>query len=147
MLLWQVEELLRQRHVPVEVAGVDGYTRWLKIDVPQAEITVESRPVYCDRGNFIVKVFPRGDLALSLDEHDGFPRYYFGPLACADEIFAWMQCRHLLDDALVSWWAVARDITDETLGPGAYADANRGHPDPRVQEQVEISDQNRPADE
>jgi hypothetical protein len=42
-----------------------------------------------------------------------------------------------------NWWAVARDITDVVLGPGAYADANRGHPDPRVQEQVEISDLNR----
>jgi len=86
-MLWKVEELLRARGIPVEVMGGGGYTRWLKI-------TVELRPIYCDRGNFLVKV--HGDLAIALDADDGFPRYYFGPLACADEILAWMRVRKLL---------------------------------------------------
>jgi hypothetical protein len=98
MLLWKVEELLRERGIPVvhELTGDVG--GWLKIEVPQALITIEPRPLYCDRGNFIVKVFPRGDLALSLDEQDRFPRYYFGVLACVTELYAWMQVRGILPE-------------------------------------------------
>lgn len=37
---------------------------------------------------------------------------------------------------------LAREVTDEILGPGAYADSNGdNHPDPRVREQVKISKQ------
>jgi len=97
MLLWKVKELLEERGVPVVEVG--DITRYLEIKVEQAWITIEPRPLYCDRGNFIVKVTPYGDLALSLDEQDGFPRYYFGPLACADEIHAWMSCRRILPSA------------------------------------------------
>lgn len=95
MLLWKVEELLRDRGVPVvRKPSAVGY---LEVRVPQATVTIESRPHYCDRGNFIVKVFPHGDLALSLDSQDGFPRYYFGVQACADEVTAWMQARSILE--------------------------------------------------
>lgn len=94
MLMWMVEEELRKRGVPVE--RKESAVGYLEVKVPQALITIESRPHYCDRGNFIVKVTPYGDLALSLDGQDGFPRYYFGVLACADEVHAWMQTRRLL---------------------------------------------------
>ena len=97
MLLWKVEELLRERGISVERKRESQ--DYLEIRVEQAWITIETRPIYCDRGNFIVKVTPYGDLALSLDEQDGFPRYYFGPLACADEIHAWMSCRRILPNA------------------------------------------------
>jgi hypothetical protein len=93
MLIWKVEELLRRDGIPVE--SMEG-GRYLEIRVPQAWITIEPRPHYCDRGNFIVKVTPYGDLALSLDEQDGFPRYYFTVLACASEILAWMSARGIL---------------------------------------------------
>lgn len=92
MLLWKVAEELAARGVPVTRERND----WLRIDVPQAQITIEPRPFYCDRGNFIVQVFPRGDLALSLDSQDGFPRYYFGVTACADEVTEWMRVRQIL---------------------------------------------------
>jgi hypothetical protein len=95
MLIWKLEEEIRRRGLPVERERDGG--EWLTVRVPQALITVEPRPYYCDRGNFIVKVFPRGDLALSLDEYDAFPRYYFGVQACADELLAWMQARHLIE--------------------------------------------------
>lgn len=100
MLLWKVEELLRDRGLPVthEEPAAAG---WLKVEVDQALVTIEARPYYCDRGNFIVKVFPRGDLALSLDSQDGFPRYYFGVLACADELCAWMKVRGIMPDTYV----------------------------------------------
>jgi hypothetical protein len=106
VLIWKLEEELRARGIPVlrgqggtivrDVDRLGG--SYLDIDVPQALISIESRPL-CDRGNFIVKVFPRGDLALSLDEFDAFPRYYFGVQACADEVAAWMRARHLLETA------------------------------------------------
>lgn len=112
MLLWCVEELLRERGVPVEKSETGSY---LQIKVEQAEITVEPRPIYCDRGNFIVKVFPHGDLALSLDSQDGFPRYYFGPLACADEIAAWMEARKILPEVASS---VERTQIPDPTKPG-----------------------------
>ena len=93
MLLWKVEELLREYGLPVT-----SQRTYLEIRVEQAYVTIEPRPHYCDRGNFIVKVTPHGDLALSLDWADGFPRYYFGPKACADEIYAWMSVRRILPE-------------------------------------------------
>ena len=36
-------------------------------------------------------------------------------------------------------YAIARESTDEVMGPGAYARANAGHPDPAVREQVILS--------
>jgi hypothetical protein len=36
-------------------------------------------------------------------------------------------------------WDIARQVCDEVIGPGAYADANEGNPDLRVREQVAIS--------
>jgi hypothetical protein len=34
---------------------------------------------------------------------------------------------------------IAREVTDEVMGPGSYAAANEGNPDPLVREQVQIS--------
>jgi hypothetical protein len=92
MLLYKLREQLQAKGLTVEFPE----ERWFVIDVEQAQITIEGRPHYCDRGNFIVKVFPRGDLALSLDDQDGFPRYYFGVQACADEVHEWMRVRRIL---------------------------------------------------
>jgi hypothetical protein len=92
MALLKVKRLLEDRGLAVEFPE----ERWLQINVEQALITIEPRPGYCDRGNFIVKVLPRGDLALSLDSQDGFPRYYFGVQACADEVVEWMRVRQIL---------------------------------------------------
>lgn len=71
---------------------------WLAVELEQAEVCIEPRPSYCDRGRFIVKVFPRSgsDLELSLDSQDAFPRYYFGVVACASEVKAWIEVRGLL---------------------------------------------------
>ena len=66
-----------------------------KIEHPECEITIEERPPYCDRGRYIVKVFPRGKLALSFDHQDGFPRYYFSWKNMLEEIEAWMDARNL----------------------------------------------------
>jgi hypothetical protein len=47
------------------------------------------------------------------------------------------------DVRVVCAWCIAREVTDDTLGLGAYADVNRGNPDPHVQRQVVISDRDR----
>ena len=36
-------------------------------------------------------------------------------------------------------WRIAREVTDDVLGPGTYAAIHRGNPDPRVREQVRMS--------
>jgi hypothetical protein len=41
------------------------------------EICIQRRPVYCDRGDWIIYVDGRG-IGSSLDAADLFPRYFFG---------------------------------------------------------------------
>jgi hypothetical protein len=36
-------------------------------------------------------------------------------------------------------YRIGREVTDEVMGAGAYAEANRGNPDPHVQEEVHLS--------
>lgn len=64
----------------------------------EGTITLEPRPVYCDRGNWIAKLFPEsgGDLALSIDHADMWPRYYFDYESAKSEIMAWIMKRNLL---------------------------------------------------
>jgi hypothetical protein len=37
-------------------------------------------------------------------------------------------------------YRIAREVTDEVLGPGTYAAVNRGNPDPQVREEVRMSE-------
>ena len=53
-------------------------------------IALEPRPPYCDRGNWIAKIYPTGELARDLDHHDGWPRYYFDQARARLEIEAWL---------------------------------------------------------
>lgn len=63
------------------------------------EITLEARPHYCDRGNFIAKIHlrPGADfkmiMELSLDDQDGWPRYYFDEARAKAECEAWLRKR------------------------------------------------------
>lgn len=57
-------------------------------------ISLEPRPHYCDRGNFIAKSSHRDDVKDSrihcdLDGADGWPRYYFDEGRAKAEIEAW----------------------------------------------------------
>lgn len=56
-------------------------------------ISLEKRPHYCDRGNYIAKLFPNGSLATEIDEQDGWPRYYFSFERASQEIEAWLEKR------------------------------------------------------
>lgn len=66
---------------------------WHEIDGKECRITLEPRMGYCDRGNFIAKLFPREKLALEIDDQDGWPRYYFDEDRAKLEIEAWLKKR------------------------------------------------------
>ena len=61
----------------------------------ECEITLEPRPAYCDRGNYLAKLFPQlgSSLARDLDHADGWPRYYHDFDRAKLEIEAWLKKR------------------------------------------------------
>lgn len=77
--------------VPV-LQTLDGYRYWT-LAGESCWVTLESRPAYCDRGRFIAKLQPHGDLALEIDGQDAWPRYYFDFDRAVAEIEAWLRCR------------------------------------------------------
>lgn len=66
---------------------------WQEMAGRDCLITLEPRPAYCDRGNFIAKLFPRGTFSLEIDHQDGWPRYYFDEKRAKLEIEAWLEKR------------------------------------------------------
>lgn len=76
--------------------AVVQHQTYIEVVTDGARVSIENRPVYCDRGRFIVKVRPQGAFALEFDAQDGFPRYYFGVEECASEIHAWLEARKLV---------------------------------------------------
>lgn len=74
---------------------------WFNIEGKDCDISIEKRPSYCDRGNWIAKLHPRGRLALDIDEADCWPRYYFGWSAMLDEIQAWLEKRGQMPEPAV----------------------------------------------
>lgn len=71
----------------------DDDTTWDEVEGRDCTITIEPRPRYCDRGNWIAKLHPRGELALEIDGSDGWPRYYFSLDRMMEEIGAWLKKR------------------------------------------------------
>lgn len=59
-------------------------------------VSIETRPPYCDRGRFIVKVLPGQHFGLEFDSQDGFPRYYYRADSCALEILEFVRTRKLV---------------------------------------------------
>lgn len=74
----------------------DGGVSYLEIKGKACSITLEERPAYCDRGNYIAKLFPTGELSREIDDQDGFPRYYFDESRAKLELEAWMRKRNQL---------------------------------------------------
>jgi hypothetical protein len=72
--------------------SVDGIAH-LATHGRECEITLEARPSYCDRGNWIAKLHPEGKLAMSIDFADGWPRYYFDLDRAKLELEAWIRKR------------------------------------------------------
>jgi hypothetical protein len=72
---------------------------WQEISGKACTITLERRPTYCDRGNFLAKLHPAGPLALEIDGQDGWPRYYFDEDRAKAECEAWLRKRGQWRDA------------------------------------------------
>jgi hypothetical protein len=68
----------------------EGY---LEIEGAQCLITLEPRPHYCDRGNWIAKLITSGSLAREIDDADAWPRYYFDLGRAKAELEAWLTKR------------------------------------------------------
>lgn len=66
---------------------------WWSVRGKECEITIEKRPHYCDRGNYVAQLFPEGGLALDIDAADGWPRYYFDWERMLAELHAWLDKR------------------------------------------------------
>jgi hypothetical protein len=59
----------------------EGYIGTIGINDTRGVYTFHlvKRPHYCDRGDWLLMIEYKGDkLASTLDEQDGFPRYFFG---------------------------------------------------------------------
>ena len=65
---------------------------WWSIQGRHCEITIEPRPVYCDRGRWWAKVWPQVS-RFDLDHHDGFPRFFFDLDRAKLEMEAWLHFR------------------------------------------------------
>jgi hypothetical protein len=53
-----------------------------------AEVTLEPRPAYCDRGHWYGKVF-----GIETDHQDGFPRYFMDLERAKAEMAEWLTWR------------------------------------------------------
>jgi hypothetical protein len=84
----------------IKVDGGNIFSGYETLILPQVEITLESRPHYCDRGNFIAKVSIKTgykfDKGCWVDDQDGWPRYYFDEARAKAEIEAWLKKRGLI---------------------------------------------------
>jgi hypothetical protein len=70
-------------------------SRWIDIVTDGGCISIENRPLYCDRGKFILKVFPNNIEVLYIDDSDMFPRYYFKFENLISELDCWVMERKL----------------------------------------------------
>lgn len=73
------------------------------LDGRECSIEIAARPAYCNRGDWIAKL-EVGDLGFSLDDADGWPRYYFDLERAKAESRAWLQKRGL--DIGAAWATV-----------------------------------------
>jgi hypothetical protein len=64
-----------------------------EINGKECTITLESRPAYCDRGNYLAKLWPSGELAREIDSQDLWPRYYFDEERARLECEDWLKKR------------------------------------------------------
>lgn len=78
------------------IGGMNEFGGWIEIFGQHCVITIEPRPSYCDRGNYIAKIFAKpgiGPDKFYLDEADMWPRYYFDIDRAKLEVEAWLKKR------------------------------------------------------
>lgn len=71
---------------------LDYPNEYLSISGKDCLISIEMRQKYCDRGNYLAKVFTDG-IKLFVDYQDGWPRYYFDLERAILEVEAWLRKR------------------------------------------------------
>ena len=71
---------------------------WQAVRAKECTIYLVRRAWHCDRGRFLAQLFPDvgTELARSLDDADGWPRYYFDEARAKLEVEAWLDRRGLL---------------------------------------------------
>lgn len=82
--IWHIDE--------VTLAGTG--TKYFRVHANMVDVTMEPRPHYCDRGNWVVKVTPVHESLADIDAQDGFPRYYFDFENMMEEVLAWLERRN-----------------------------------------------------
>lgn len=68
-------------------------TKYFSVSADMVVVTMEPRPHYCDRGNWVVKVTPVHEDIADINGQDGFPRYYFDFENMMEEVLAWLERR------------------------------------------------------
>lgn len=67
-------------------------------------LMLSTRPIYCDRGNYMVYLEAWGELGRLIDDHDMWPRIYFGFDVAMAEGIAWLKTRQQFDDKYSAWF-------------------------------------------
>lgn len=80
---------------------------YMDLQAPDCVISLEPRPVYCDRGRWIAHIFITGDpLKINLDAADLFPRAFFSFLCAKLEMEEWLRRRGQTPFGEWKWKAV-----------------------------------------
>lgn len=87
---WRIRKIIPKKK---EQPGWYDHGTYIEIKGTSCEITLEKRPPYCDRGNWIAKLHARHPLSMDIDEQDGWPRYFFDEQRAKLEIEAWLTKR------------------------------------------------------
>jgi hypothetical protein len=76
------------RHI-TPATGINWWSYRVTVGARRYEVTVEPRPVYCDRGHWVGKVHGVPDV----DGQDAFPRYYMDLSRAKLELADWLEWR------------------------------------------------------
>jgi hypothetical protein len=81
---------------------IENYLRkqscfWVDIDLDKASMCIDKRPLYCDRGRYLLKAWHKTDKFLDfyIDDADNFPRYYFNFDCMIKELNSFIEFRKL----------------------------------------------------
>lgn len=80
----------------VELHHEPGGLDWYLMRGRECTVALAPRARYCDRGRWLATLDVWGELALSIDSADGWPRYYFDKARALAEIRAWLEARKQL---------------------------------------------------
>lgn len=105
---WHGRFILQKVRVPTDANGLprgrwQGEVHFLSGSYATLQgtgcyITLEGRPHYCDRGNYLAKLHVEDPRLVHVDDQDGWPRFYFDLDRSMAECEAWMRKRGLLTE-------------------------------------------------